>query len=751
MEQPKYGFFDSLTRMVLIGLVFLLPFWILPVASATIAQGKMLVITVVAILALLSWLCARTLERVITLPRSMLIPAVLLIPLAYIASLVATGWNNGAFVGTGVEQDTLGVIAVLCALFFTTAVVYTRSFFFAATRALLAGVGVLFAYQLSYLLYPSLGFGLLVGDTANVLGSWHDLGILAGLSLFVSVIVALRADGLHRYGAIVLAVLSAAILTVVHFLDVFLALGVIAVLGGVFFALRDWNRTAPLYSIVTALTLFIMGIVSLGAFSVGPSIWERLPEQIRVVQTEVRPSWQGTWDVARQSLQGTELIFGSGPNSFTREWGKNKPASVNLTPFWDVSFNYGVGIIPTSIVALGVVGLSAWVIVIFCILLILFRLLRDRENGMPVGEVLLLITVYLVGYHIAYTPGTALTALTFLSLGLLAGYTARGRIEYAMSLAAPRGAVVLASSTVVVALFIAAGIFLEREIVSNLFVNRAAYILNTTNDLPRARLNVGYALRISTHNDRAHRAAAELGMLELARLMAESKGESQEDIARLQASLQETIGHGLRAVALESSRYENWLLLASLYSNLAGVNVEGALQQAVAAYQKAFETQPSNPTPAFRLAQLASAAGDAASARALLGESVRLKPDFSAAYFLLSQIEAAAGKGDEAVAAALQAAQLAPEDPVAWFNVGYILYLGGAYRDSALAFQRVVALVPDHSNALFYLGLSYDKLDMSNDAVAAFTRVAELNPDATWIRAVIANVQSNKDPLADLR
>ena len=299
---------------------------------------------------------------------------------------------------------------------------------------------------------------------------------------------------------------------------------------------------------------------------------------------------------------------------------------------------------------------------------------------------------------------------------------------------------------VLVVAAIAAAALIGREVLSNIFVNQAAYIYQSSNDAARAGKALETALLISPRNDRAHRAAAELGIVQLAKQIAETDPKNAEAAAALKDTLQSTIQHGLTAVSIDGTNYQNWLLLAQVYSNLAGANIAGAYEQAKTAYEKAFAAHPTNPVPKFRLAQLAVAAGDRASARAYLHDAIALKPDFAAAQFLLSQVEVADGKGDAAVTAASAAVQLVPQDPLGWFNLGYILYAGQSYQNAAQALAKAVELAPDYSNALFYLGLSLNQLKDKADALIALNRVAQLNPGVTFLTQMIANIQAGKDP-----
>lgn len=749
---------DGIARLICIALFALVPFFIIPTTWATVAQSKMLLVVTLVIIAASAWLVGRLLEGALHIPRSTLFYATALLPVAYILSMLVSGISLSALVGQGVEQDTVAGVVILFSAFALSAMLMfgNPAAIRLALQSFIGGLTLLLVFQSLYTLMPEwFSFGLLSGETTNILGNWHDLGIVAGLAFFLAITLGMSgfAAGWQRIVLGVLAVASLFLVIVVHFRDIFFATSVLAFLASLVIVQTGVAHAGLSYArALRSAAPFLLAAVLLGAGGfIGPSVWDRLPERINITQTEIRPSWQGTFDTARQSLQApTTIAFGSGPNSFVREWGKYKPTEVNLTPFWNADFNYGVGIIPTSIFGAGLFGLIAWGAIFLALFGLIVRYLREMRP-LSMSRVLfgvsLLSVGYLVGYHLIYTPSVAVTGMLFLMMGLLVATAAGDRTPRMMAAGVFGSVEALRLILLVVCVLVVLGGagLAGREIVSNLFVNRAVLTYQATGDSAKAAENIGMALLISSKNDRAHRAAAELGVVRLAQMI---QANPQDEAARqsLQETLQSTIQHGLTAVSINEDNYQNWLLLAQIYSNLAGVNIEGSLEAAKNAYTKAFETNPKNPFPKLRLAQLAAASNDLPGARMHLQEALRLKQDFAAAYYLLSQIEAASGNGDAAVQAGVNAVQLVPEDPLGWYNLGYILYSGGAYADAAQAFQQALQKAPDYSNAMFYLGLTAFELGEKDAAAQIFDRIAQLNPTETWVAQISANIRAGKQP-----
>lgn len=754
---------DIVARISLIALLGLFPFFVVPLSWVTVPQSKVLFALGILGLALLSWMIARLIEGAVQIPRSTLLYAGAFLPVAYLISTAFTDWSRNAIVGHGVEQDTLVAITVWYALFALSALILygNRTLVRQAARAMTSGLTILFLFSVAYIFFPtnlSLG-GLLRTTTANAFGTWHDIGILAGLALFLAFAMYISRifTSLWRVIPVLLGLLSLFMLVIIHFQDIFIGTAVLMLAGGaaVFRSALAADGVSMGRAAMRALPWLVVSIALAGLAYYSTSVVNVLPQKLKIEEVEVRPSWQGTFEVARQSLDApSALLFGSGPNSFIRAWGEHKPASINLTPFWNTDFNYGIGVIPTSIFAVGLFGLLAWGAMLLIVIGLLIRFVREVR---PLGTsrvlfgTFLVTVVYLIGFHLIYTPGVAVTGFTFLMLGMLVATASEAPLRVVrMGITSVGGILALIAFIVVVGIVFFAAFFGGREVLSNAYINKAVLAYDSTQDTAGARRAVDQALMISPRNERGHRAAAELGIIELAALLA--KGTPQDDASRaeLQNGVQTTIQHGLTAVEI-GANYQNWLTLAQIYSNLAGVNVEGALDASRNAYEKAFETQPTNPLPKLRLAQVAVARNDLNAARTYAQEAITLKADFAAAHFLLSQIEATSGNGDAAVTAAAQAVQLTPTDPVGWFNLGYILYSGGAYETAVSALERAVSLNQTYANAIFILGLSYNALGRTDDAVLAMQAVADLNPQEAWMNKLIANIKAKKDPFLGLQ
>ena len=743
---------DALARWAVFILFALLPFFFIPVPWVSVPQAKIILSTIVAIVALLAWIATSLNESKLRISLSPLLIMAALVPIAYLVSALATGATWESFVGQESSQDTVIGSAIWYILLFVSASVLSAGYerISLALRLLLAGCSAVLLIQVIHLVLPSFTFGgALSIAPASVVGSWHDLGIFLGLMTFISIALlgTSEARGYWRYVLLCNALVSTALLIIISYSDIWMGLFFLST----FYAFFIYKTRIPGSSIFLPRSLIwlVFAALALALYFGGSILYATLPDRLQVAQVEVRPSWRGTFEIGHKVFAETSrAFFGSGPSTFSREWGLYKPLSVNTTQFWNVDFYHGVGFIPTSIVTIGIVGLLAWGAVCAGLLWSLWRWFRVVSTGAVVHTVLIGGAIYLTGFHLLYVPGPLISFLTFLVFGALVAQEVHAGIvrEWAMSLSwdswTRRGVSVVVALFGLLVLF--AGVQSARAIISDLFVNRAVAEYNATQDPKAASRSIALAVMVLPNNDRAHRAGVELGFLELSKMISDGAN-SEEMRAQLQRTLNSTIQHGLAAVSIEDRNYQNWLTLARLYGELAGVGVEGAEVSARGAYAKVLKNNPTSPLPYLGLAQIDIAGGKEAEARQNLESAIQIKPDFAAAHFLLSQIYARANEMTKAEEHAKAVVQLATEDSLGWYNLGTIFYAQGNNENAALALERAVTLQNNYANALFILGLSYYKLDRRDDAFSVFKLVAELNPEDANLAEMISKLENGQN------
>ena len=738
-------------RWVSVILLALLPVAVIPVDWITVTQSKGLLIGISFVVLVIVWVLASVAEGFIRIPKHALPIAVALLPIAYATSAFVSGASWNSYVGNGASVDTVSSVAIFYGIFLIVASLYSTHSVVSLLRAFLVGGSILLFLQGARLFVSSGWFdfnGALTGVATSSAGSWHDLGITLALLMFLSMLIARtitkgRSMSVILYG---LAFLAGVLLIVVNLSDVWFGVAGLFAAYAVYLAVSYWKQESWRALCLRTYVYLCIALVAIGFGYAGGSVQTWLPESARVVHVEVRPSWQGTFAVGEKALSGKGLWFGTGPNTFVREWSLYKPKEVNITNFWGTDFYAGIGTVPTSVVTVGLFGALAWIVIIFALCAIAYRGRSIRED--PLLAILFIGTLFLTVFQILYTPGVALSLFTFLLYAILLAHHSRDSSPWHLSIdvVSIRGGITLAVLCVVSLSVLFLSIQSLRFLVSDILLSRGERALAKTGDTAVAASYVQWASVLFPNNDRAHRAAVELGFIEL-RALASRGAETEEKQQQLQNVLSQTIGRGLSAVSAENNNYQNWLLLARLYGELAGSKIEGAETQAREAYARARAVNPTSPLPIVGLAQLEIVLGNMDAARKLLFEALLLKPNLSVAYFLLSRIDAGEGNFDTARESALAVVELTPEDALSWYNLGAVLYGNKEWGGAIEALTRALALQTNYADALFVLGLSYFEAGEKEKAITAFTALSSLDPTQEVSSRALKNIRDGFDPL----
>lgn len=752
---------DSIARWSMILLVTLLPVFFIPVTWITTVQAKAALVIALLLVASVTWILARYIQGNVRVPASLILGAGILVPLAYALSVAFSGVAQISLVGSGVEQDTLAFACILYAVLVLSALIFSEAPGSGATvfRGFSVGVLALVGLEIVHLVFPDLSLGgVIASQTGNAFGSWHEFGIILGLFIVFGLFLRSTdaAQGIWRYILYTVCLLSAALLVIANLFDVWAAIGVAALVA---LGVELWSARARSGVFVFSWSAngVWVAVIALALFSMvfGTFITQVLPARLQIVSVEVRPSWAGTMQIGGLALtQPASLFFGVGPNTFGQNWGLFKPASVNQTVFWNTNFSSGAGSIPTSFVTTGILGILAWILFAAALLIAAIRALVRRGHDAPdtiYAAAFGLATAYLVAFYVLYVPGPALGVLAFLTAGLLVAFLVQARITRPLYVALRKEGWHSIAQSVGLAVFglvVILSLFgVSRALTSEILLNHSIVVYNDTKDVSASANLLNKALWVNSSNARAHRAAVELGLVQLQQLMAKADPKDENARAQLQTTLQDTIQHGLDAVALNGNDYQNWIQLAGLYQQLAGVKVAGAYENARAAYQRARTQNPSSPEPLFQLAQLEIFEGHSDEALQNLAAAVQLKPDYAAAYYVASQIYASNNDLKNALSAAALATQYAPQDPLAWYNAGAIAYASKDYANAVAALEQALTIQPDYVNAAYVLGLSYYQAGRPADSLKIFQAIETLDPNQPVVKQAIANLKAGQSPV----
>ena len=742
------------------GLIFLgtilLPIFFLPIFNLSLDITKSALFFTLVIVSFLLWLIARMKSGRFVFPKSTLLGAVMTLPVVFLVSALFSETRTVSLLGVEYEAGTFFSILVL------TLAVFLASIFFQAKERIFSLYGWLIGASFIVFLFIVSGF-LVAGGVLpsflspyllpNVVGKWNDLATFFGFTGVISLVtlelVALKKK--FKVAAIASLILSLIILALVNFQLLWVIIGVFSLLVFVY-AISFGQKNTGEEITERKIPLFSFSVLLLSVFFVlasGPvNDVVRSTLRLNIPQEVVRPSWYATGTVAKDTLL-KDPVFGVGPNRFLNAWTSYKPVGINATDAWSVDFNYGIGVIPSFAITLGLVGIIAWLAFLGLFMYGGFRAIFKVDLNKTSHYLLtssFLGSAYLWAIAVFYVPNIAIFGLAFVMTGVFIAALAEGGIvkNYDFSfLEDPRVGFV---SVLVLILFIISSIVGGYFVIEK-FLSLASYqkgiTLSAQGDTLGARTALENAKKLR-ESDLYYRALSEIDTNSLGVIL-NQKGISQETVkAQFQLTSRDAIDNAIKATQFDQTNYMNWISLARAYETLIPFGAAAEFyDSAKKNFEEAVARNHSNPAIYLELARLELINKNVSAAKEYISKALTMKNDYVDAIFLLAQIQANEGDLHNAIISSEAASLISPNDIGVFFQLGFLRYKNGDYAGAVSALERAVELNPSYSNAKYFLGLSYSKLGRVADAIQQFEDVRTMNPDNTEVQAILNNLHAS--------
>ncbi|NQV93442.1 hypothetical protein HQ403_03010 [Candidatus Kaiserbacteria bacterium] len=758
---------DSLGTVIVLTLVFLLPIFFIPFISVSPQESKLLLLIAGVLIPVLLWTVARLKSNSITLPKEKFILPLITLPLIAFVSAFFSGNVAHSLVGQGVEVDTVLMILVLVLGFGVGTYLFnSKDKVIKFYLVLITSSLILFSYQLAKLFLGGdfLSFNnMFPSVTSNLLGKWNDMAVFAGLVTLLSLITldTLRPRGLLKAVFYLSLIMALCILIIVNFSLVWFILGSIlflifirSFLANKFFAHKNGSTLAhPTEGTISGLVLLVLAITVLFILT-GSTVERLISAQFGIAQIEARPSLQSTLTLTKE-VYSDSILFGAGPNNFTKEWLLHKPTNINNTPFWDLDFQYGVGIIPTFFITHGVLSIIAWVLFFILFLWSGIRTfirfdLKPFDNYLSTSSFLSASFLWVVS--IMYVPHVTLFFFAFLFSGVfLAVQVQTGVVKqrvFTFSEDIKVGFLGIVLLFVLLIVSVTSLYVSAQKYTSSVYIGQASAKINIFSDTQGAEEDINRALLFSK-GDLVYRATSEISLFRLTNLINQGENTSETQ-KQFQEILSKALGSGRSAVAVDDKNYQNWVTLGRAYEVLIPLNVESAYENARISYEQALSLSPRNPKLVLNIARTEVLNGNNDVARERIADALIMKNDYTDAIYLLSQIEIKEGKVSEAIDSIETASFLTPQDPLVFFQLGILKYSEHDYVGAISALERAVLLDNNYANARYFLGLSYYQSGRIEDSINQFNLVKDLNPGSVEVSTILSNIKAGRDPFNNL-
>lgn len=188
----------------------------------------------------------------------------------------------------------------------------------------------------------------------------------------------------------------------------------------------------------------------------------------------------------------------------------------------------------------------------------------------------------------------------------------------------------------------------------------------------------------------------------------------------------EAIAAFQRAIELEPTYISPYHGLGNIYDRL------GQYEKAKASYQQAIELNPHNPFPHYGLGNVYRALREYDKAIASYERANSLEPSLGYPYHGLGQVYRELGRHDDAILAFQQAIYINPTDVYPHNSLAHVYRVLERYDDAIGVYQQASQIKPNDPYPHHGLGQVYRRLGRYDKAIAAFEQAIELDPLDTY-------------------
>lgn len=668
---------DRISYWSLYLVVVLLPVFFFPVFNIPIEIGKGFLLVVGVSISIIFYLSARFSDGKIVFAKSYILLSGLIVALASIVSaFFSNSWHATLF---GTMLDMSSALFILGAFLLMLMCSIQFKDIHKAMKVLYGGLvsmSVVFVFQILRIASPKLfSIGALVEKSDNIFGSWNSLGIAAGLTLLISVFL-LEFFALSKNRKILLYVLSVVSLffiTAVNFVLVWILLGILMMILFVykisFYSNKDEGKNHfrfPAFS-------FAVVMISLLFFMSGQFIGDYIPRAIGVTNIEVGPSMSATLNVGKTSLI-KDPVFGIGPNQFGQIWALNKPLNINTTQFWDTSFSIGSGYFPTMAITTGILGILSWILFLVIFIYFGIKILFERMKHDMRWEIPLFfsMSLFLFASSFMYSVNSTVVLLGFAYLGVFIGmqYSNKEHGEKEVSFIGDPRKSFFAILALILLMIVMAGVtFKYVEKFASVSYFRSAL---SSQSVEEAENNINKAISLY-NNDLYLRTYSQIYLIKLNNLVAKGESITEEERGQIKPSFENALVSAQRAVEYDKNNYLNYRSLATVYSAVVQLGVEGAGEKSIEALNSALLLNPLNPGLKLAISQVYLLENKLGEAKDYAKQALDLKSNYVDALIYLSQIAKREGNNAEAINYAKKALEILPNnkdliDYIAGFN-----------------------------------------------------------------------------------
>lgn len=441
---------------------------------------------------------------------------------------------------------------------------------------------------------------------------------------------------------------------------------------------KESNSAKSIKFPVANFVLIVLGFILL----VSPLGINQKINQMMSVPNEsvlnVRPGVSDTYVVSKSVLSSSfkNALLGVGPHGFYIAWNKYRPDYVNKLDLWNTDYQFGSSYLMTQIVNNGVLGFIAWIASLIALFVFGFKKIFGFKAGNKQDqeklEILEVSSVNVYSNMVVFTPalflwfnalinvsGAMVLILTFIFTGLmLANFVINKEIKMMecsfegesisnkyIPWKIPKNKLSIVVMAILMVLVLCLAVLWIQRTRAEAYSVKSMQMIYAKNASISTVPTAMFLLQKAYNIYRSDAYARGINNLALVQINYDiSSSPANQDLEALQNGqavsmssstieyLKVAVSSGRASVDGNGNDFRNLLQFGSTMQTVALLNLEkDAGDLAQQSFLKAIELFPNHPLPMYSLANLYVLAGDKESAKKVLEQTLKVKPNFEEA------------------------------------------------------------------------------------------------------------------------
>jgi len=768
-EKPSVSYaaraniFRQLGKAMIYFLVFLLPIFFLPWTTNVLDFNKQALLLILVFLSLICWLANSLVSNKFEINTSFFNFPVIILFLVTAVSVIFSSFRYGSFWGwpLPVSQSLLSLLGFTIFYFLVANLFKKDEIIFLFLTLFLSGfLASLFG------IFQLFGKFILPFDFARV-NSFNTIGTVNSLAVYSSLLLVLLLPLLFfvkRFFKVILGIFVLILLVPLFLINFKIAWLVFLTGLAVLFAFGVVNlKKIGRSSFVTVMMIFLVIALLFALFRFPLPGLPATPLEVSITQkTEL--------GVLRQ-LPLKSWFLGSGPGTFIYDWSRYKSPDLNQTIFWAVRFGNGASEVLDRIITTGILGILAFLFLIFLFFKKAFQLLVKKiDEGVSRSKIsngaswflslgILASFAGLVGAFFLYPVNFSILLIFWLLIGCLAVLETEKRKVLLIGNSSTKALGFSFLFVLILILGIGFSVFYVQKYIAEARYFQGLKAFQKGDSILAANY-VLKAVNLNPKMDVYWRDLSQIHLIRLNEVSLKTDLTPEDKNYQVQSLIASAVNSASQATTLNPSDVANWNVRGFIYRNMIG-GLGGAEDWAIKSYETAIDLEPTTPYIFTEIGRIYISKADLAEqqenladkdknlelAQSSFEKAVSLKVDYAPANYQMAMIYIREGKTKEAIERLELTKQAAPGDIGLAFQLGLIYYNDNQFDKAKAEFERAVVLDSRYANARYFLGLIYDKEGNKNEAIAQFKVIEEFNPENQEVKKILSNLRGGRPAL----